>query len=107
VTRRRITTEIIEVQQLASVLKEQTASQPEVAELLNPKVFRIMMHPFTHYIRQRLPEFDQLLADLAAMEKVSRASGMDASQLLIVLGYTGYGRRILERMKNDAQRDSP
>mgnify|MGYP000188550884 FL=1 len=99
----RVRIEALEVQQLAAVLKEQAAAQPEIGELLNPKAFEIMMHPFTARIRREVPEFNQLLADIAAVEKVRRASGMDASQLLIVLGYTAYGMKAQERIRDGVE----
>ena len=92
-----------EFEELAAVLKEQAYSQPEVADLLNPRAFELQMHPFTRYLAEKYPQFKQLLADISAIEKIRRASGMDADQLLIVLGYAAYGLKARERMSREPE----
>ena len=79
------------------MLKRIGASQIELAELLNPHTYEIMMHPFTARILEKHPKFGEILANIAAVEKVNKLSGMDADEKLIDLGIISASRETLER----------
>jgi len=81
-----------DIPDLDKMLKRLGAANPEVANLLYPKTFEIMMHPFTAMISANLPEYEQLLADMSAKELVRKLSYMDADQKLIDLGLAASGK---------------
>lgn len=93
-----------EVQDLSELLKRIGASQVELADILNPRVHRIMMHPFTSDILKDLPEFGQVLADIAAVEKVNRLSGLDADEKIIDLGIIEASRRAIAQAQKKAKK---
>ena len=68
------------------MLKRIGAMTPEVGHVLYPDTFKIMMHPLTPLLLEKVPELSQLLADMSAKEMVGRLSRMDAEDKLIDLG---------------------
>ena len=96
-SKRRRTSIRADILDLDQLLKRLGAAQVEVAHMDNPHTFSIMMHPFTAHILDRHPEYEKVLAGIAAVEKVRRLSGMDADQKLIDLGIIAAAREVKER----------
>jgi len=106
VSSRRAARVTAEVQDLSDLLKRIGSSQVELADILNPHVYQLMMHPFTKIILDEYPEYGQLLADIAAIEKVGRLSGLDADEKLIDLGIIMAARDTLDREARKRRKES-
>lgn len=89
-----------DITDLDAMLKRLGAANPEVSNILAPKSFEIMMHPFTAMISKELPGFKQLLSNIFVNEMVRNVSKMDADEKLIDLGLVASGKEAEEKERD-------